>query len=170
MTNITTTPPPIIAPKGPYQYLPFPDTTPWGKPQSTDILMWGADNSGTRLPLLWQTNCAGHGGTRVHRELAARFLQGMPKECHAYGGSRLWYEEDAESCVPLFIFYNGLNHTCWLVSGEKPYPREKLFESIQRWMPDSAPIVRALAAAFDTALAKSGAQLRSPLPLPLHIN
>lgn len=170
MTTIVTPQTPIVAPRGPYQYLPFPDTTPWGKPHSTDILMWGTDNKASRLPLLWQTNCAGHGGTRVHRELAARFLQGLPKQCHAYGGSRLWYEEDIESCVPLFIFYNGLHYTCWLVAGDKPFLRENLLKSIERWMPDSVAIVRTLAHAFDKALAADGVPLRSPLPLPLHVN
>lgn len=170
MTIPITPQTPIVAPNGPYQYLPFPNSTPWGKSQTTEILMWGADRAGSRLPLLWQTNCAGHGGTRVHRELAARFLQGLPKQCHAYGGSRLWYEEDIESCVPLFIFYNGLHHTCWLVSGEKPYPREQLFETIQRWMPDNAAVVRTLAGVFDKALAAQGTALREPLSVPLHVN
>ena len=160
----------IIAPKGPYQHLPFPDTTPWGKPQQTDVLMYGESSDGTRVPVLWQTHTAGHGGTRVHRELAARFLNGIPPECHSYGGSRLWYEEDAESCIPLYIYFNGIVPTHHLFNLERPYPRQKLLESVQRWMPNAVDKVRELAAAFDAALVAEGKPLRSPLPLPLHIN
>lgn len=163
MTTSETTAPAILAPKGPYGPLDCPTRTPWGEAQDIDILMYGADAAGFRVPVLWQVHTAGHGGTRVHRELAARFLNGIPKACHAYGGSRLWYEEDCESSVPLFIFYNGLSADCWLVTGDKPFPREQLLESIRRWLPETVWVVRMLAARFDDALAEAGVALRSPL-------
>lgn len=160
----------IIAPKGPYQHLPFPDTTPWGKPQQTDVLMYGESSDGTRVPVLWQTHTAGHGGTRVHRELAARFLNGIPKDCYKFGGSRLWYEEDGESPVALYIFYNGLKPDHYLVDPTKPYPRHKLLESALHWMPHVAEKVRGLAKAFDAALIAQGTPLRTAVELPLHVN
>lgn len=154
---------PILAPSGIYENLPIPPATPWGKVQQTTVLMWGRSAIGTRVPVLWQVHTAGHGGTRVHRQLASRFLNGIPKQCHAYGGTRLWFEEDCESSVPLFIFYNGLDPACWLVQPGKEFPREKLLESIQRWMPETVDAVRKLAAAFDAALCAEGISLRSPL-------
>lgn len=165
MTSIVTEIPAIapIAPGGPYQSLPLPLESPWGKSQHTDIIMWGTDADGKPVPVLWQLHTAGHGGTRVHRELAARFLAGIPKACHAYGGSRLWYEEDCESSVPLYIFYNGLSTDCWLVRGGKPFPREQLLDSIRRWLPETVWPVRQLAERFDAALVTAGITLRSPL-------
>lgn len=163
MTTSETTAPAILAPKGPYGPLDCPTRTPWGEAQDIDILMYGADAAGFRVPVLWQVHTAGHGGTRVHRELAARFLNKLPKVCHAYGGSRLWYEEDGESAVPLFIFYNALAPTCWLIRGEAPFPREKLLDSFAYYHPEPVPAVRALAAAFDSALLAAGVSLRSPL-------
>lgn len=158
---------PITAPRGPYICIACPTSTPWGQAQDTSALMWGFNSDGTRVPVLWQVHTAGHGGTRVHRELAARFLNGIPMTCHSFGGSRLWYEEDCESTVPLFIFYNGLDPSCWLVAEGKAYPRDKLLESIHRWMPDTADAVRELAKRFDAALLAEGRALRSPLPAPL---
>lgn len=155
--------PAIIAPNGPFAHSECPTSTPWGRAQDTSVLMWGVSEDGTRIPVLWQVYTAGHGGTRVHRELAARFLNGIPKACHAFGGSRLWYEEDCESTVPLFIFYNGLAPSCWLVAEGKQYPREKLLESVQRWMPETVNAVRALAARFDDALVRQGSPLRTAL-------
>lgn len=163
MTSPATRTASILAPGDPYQHLPCPRQTPWGTAQETAILMWGRTADCTRVPILWQVHTAGHGGTRVHRELGARFLDGIPKHCHAFGGSRLWYEEDCESSVPLFIFYNGLDPSCWLVAEGKQYPREKLLESVQRWMPDTLAAVRKLAARFDAALLETGIPLRSPL-------
>lgn len=154
---------PITAPRGPYAFTTCPEHTPWGRAQETAVLMWGCCTDGTPVPVLWQVSTPGHGGTRVHRELAARFLNHMPKECHAYGGSRLWYEEDCESTVPLFIFYNGLDPSCWLVQDGKQFPRERLLESIKRWMPASVEAVRSIAERFDDALVAEGFPLRSPL-------
>lgn len=154
---------PILAPNAPYELLACPTSTPWGHAQETSVLMWGTAADGTRVPVLWQVHTAGHGGTRVHRELAARFLNGIPKSCHAYGGSRLWYEEDCESSAPLFIFYNGLDPSCWLVADGKQFPRHRLLESIRRCMPETVNVVLALAARFDAALAANGTPLRSPL-------
>lgn len=151
----------ILTPAGPYVYRPCPTATPWGRCQETDILMWGLEADGTRVPVLWQVHTAGHGGTRLHAHLASHFLQGIPEQCYAFGGSRLWYEEDCESAVPLFIFYNGLTPSCWLLSGDKSYPRSKLFESIQRWMPDACEAVLHLAEKFDDALLRQGTPLRS---------
>jgi hypothetical protein len=152
----------IIVP-GVFQHLDVPRSTPWGPPQECDRIMWGAADDGSRVPILWQVHTSGHGGTRVHKDLAARFLNGLPKECHAFGGSRLWFEEDAESTVPLFIFYNGLAPDCWLVRADKPFPREQLMDSIRRWMPEAAYAVRRLAAAFDKALGNAGIALRTQL-------
>lgn len=163
MTQNLPLTPPILAPNGPFAHLECPTSTPWGRAQNTSILMWGLSDDGTRVPVLWQVYTAGHGGTRVHRDLVARFLKGIPKSCHAFGGSRLWYEEDCESTVPLFIFYNGLDPSCWLVAESKQYPREKLLESIQRWMPDAVDGVRALAVGFDAALVAAGVPLRTAL-------
>lgn len=154
---------PLIIVPGAFQNLDVPRSTPWGPLQQSDRIMWGAAENGTRVPILWQVHTAGHGGTRVHKDLAARFLNGLPKECHAFGGSRLWFEEDCESSVPLFIFYNGLSPDCWLVRADRPYPREQLMDSIRRWMPEAAYAVRRLAAAFDKALSNAGIPLRSPL-------
>lgn len=154
---------PIIAPRGPYALITCPASTPWGHAQETSVLMWGESTDGTRVPLLWQVSTAGHGGTRVHRELAARFLNKIPKDCHAHGGSRLWYEEDCESTVPLYIFYNGLDPSCWLVQDGKQFARERLMESIKRWMPTTIEAVRTLAERFDEALVAEGLALRSPL-------
>lgn len=159
-----TTQPAILAPEGPYDYAQCPPSSPWGRVQETTILMWAYSPDGTRVPVLWQVHTAGHGGTRVHRQLAARFLNRLPKECHAYGGNRLWYEEDCESNVPLFIFYNGLDPSCWLVTEGQQFPRERLMESIRRWMPDTGDAVCAIAARFDAVLVKNGHTLRSPLP------
>lgn len=154
---------PVLAPNAPYEPLACPASTPWGRAQDISPLMWATDAGGTRVPVLWQVYTASHGGTRVHRELAARFLNGIPKSCHAYGGSRLWYEEDCESSVPLFIFYNGLDPSCWLVADGKQFPRHRLLESIRRWMPETVDAVLVLAGRFDAALAANGMPLRSPL-------
>ena len=156
--------PAVLAPNGPFEYSQCPTSTPWGGAQHKEIIMWGASADAIRVPVLWQVHTAGHGGTRVHRQLAARYLNGIPKTCHAYGGSRLWYEEDCESAVPLFIFYNGLDPSCWLVADGKQYPREKLLESIRRWMPECVEPVRSLAAGFDAALIANGIPLRTALP------
>ena len=128
MTIITTDLPAIapLVPGGPYLSLPLPITSPWGKSQQTDILMWGVAADQRPVPVLWKVHTAGHGGIRVHRELGALFLNGVPKACHSYGGSRLWYEEDSESAVPLFIFFNGLSNECWLINRPVRYPREAL--------------------------------------------
>lgn len=152
-----------LVPGGPYQNLPFPLSTPWGRAQQCPIIMWGPAADGQPVPLLWQVHTAGHGGTRVHRELAARFLHGIPKACHSYGGSRLWYEEDCESSVPLYIFYNGLSSDCWLVRDEEPFPREHLLDSVRRWLPETVWPVRQLAQRFDGALLAAGIALRRPL-------
>ncbi len=153
----------LLVPGAPFKNLPFPQCTPWGKAQHTDIIMWAVDDTGQPVPVLWQVHTAGHGGTRVHRDLAARFLNGLPKACHSYGGSRLWYEEDSESCVPLFIFYNGLSSDCWLVRGEARHLREKLLETVRRSLPETTWAVRILAERFDAALTTAGITLRSPL-------
>lgn len=46
------------------------------------------------------------------------------------------------------------------------YPREKLLDSVRRWMPETVEAVRAVAARFDGALVASGQALRTPLPAP----
>lgn len=148
---------------GDFTNLDVPRSTPWGPLQESESIMWGGPDYASRVPLLWQLHTAGHGGTHVHPQLARRFLNGIPAQCHAFGGSRLFYEEDCESSVPLFIFYNGLAADCWLVRSEKPFPREQLMESIRRWMPDTCYAVRRLAAAFDKALIDARIPLRSPL-------
>jgi hypothetical protein len=158
----TTTTSPIVLP-GEFDNVDVPRHTPWGALQESERIMWGGPDHASRVPLLWQIHTAGHGGTRVHPQLAKRFLGGIPQQCHAFGGSRLWYEEDAESSVPLFIFYNGLSTDCWLVTGEKPYPRQHLMDSIRRWMPEASYAVRRLAANFDAALANAGIPLRARL-------
>lgn len=155
--------PSILSPKGTYDRHTCPTSTPWGQAQQQVVLMWGRNNDCIYVPLLWQVHTAGHGGTFVHPTLAARFFNKLPKECHAYGGSRLWFEEDCESNVPFFIFYNGLDPSCWLVAKGKQFPRERLLESIQRWMPNSIAAVRDLAARFDAALTDEGIPLRAPL-------
>jgi len=137
--------------------------SPWGRIQGSDILAWGSAPDGSRVPLLWQVQTAGHGGTRVHPELAARYFRALPKDCHAYGGSRLWYEEDCESTVPLFIFYNALDPTCWLVRWDKPFPRAKLLESMAHYLAHTVPAVTAIARAVDGDLARGGIALRAPL-------
>lgn len=158
---------PITAPRGPYAFIACPTSTPWGGAQDATVLMWASDHDGLRVPVLWQVHTSGHGGTRVHRELAARFLNKIPKACHAFGGSRLWYEEDCESNVPLFIFYNGLDPSCWLVQDGKQFPREHLMDSIKRWMPETVHDVHALAKRFDEDLVAEGLSLRSPLSAPI---
>jgi len=153
----------IIIP-GTYDVTQPPRSTPWGGLQESETLMWGTAPCGTITPVLWQVHTAGHGGTRVHPHLAAACFKHLPPECHAHGGSRLWFEEDCESSVPLFIFYNGLSPDCWLVRTRNAYPREKLLESVVRWMPSTVEPVRAIANNFDATLARAGIPLRTPLP------
>lgn len=59
MTLTATIPAPntITAPKGPYEQLPCPPSTPWGKAQQTNILMWGADPDGRGLHPPPSTSC-----------------------------------------------------------------------------------------------------------------
>lgn len=144
-----------------FDYHPTPRYSPWDSVQETDILMWGKTADGTAIPILWQVHTAGHGGTHVHPQLAAKYFQRLPAECHAYGGSNVWFEEDCESSVPLFIFYNGLTADSWLI--RSAFPREKLLESIVRWLPDTATAVKAIAQCFDDALMNAGGSLRAPL-------
>jgi len=147
-----------------FSSIPLPGKTPWGPIQQDDILMWGQGADHARVPILWQVHTAGHGGTRVHPELAALYFKRLPNECHAYGGSRLWFEEDCESTVPLYIFYNGLQPDCWLVKPPNPFPREKLLESLAYYLADTIGPVRAIAAAFDAHLLAQGIALRAPIP------
>lgn len=161
---LPTLPPSRFAIPGTFDATALPSRSPWGAIQESSRLMWGADQSGSLVPLLWQVHAAGHGGTRIHPTLAKRFLNGIPPQCHANGGGRLWYEEDCESAVPLFIFYCGLSAAdCWLLRPGNEYPREKLLESIRRWMPEAAFAVNRLAQAFDNHLANAGFPLRAPL-------
>jgi hypothetical protein len=154
---------PIIVP-GTYKPVTL-DTSrsPWGRIQESDILMWGCAADRSHVPLLWQVHTAGHGGTRVHPEVAARYFRRLPKDCHAYGGSRLWFEEDCESTVPLFIFYNALAPSCWLVRGENPFPRHKLLESMAHYHAHTVPAVSAIARTVDDDLARAGVALRSAM-------
>jgi len=149
----------------PGQYAPKPlDTSrsPWGRIQQHTILAWGRAADQSKVPLLWQVHTAGHGGTRVHPELAARYFRKLPKDCYAYGGSRLWFEEDCESTVPLFIFYNALDAACWLLSGDAPFPRSKLLDSLHYDLAHTLPAVTAIANLVDGDLAHTGVVLRSP--------
>lgn len=148
---------------GTFPHLALPSFTPWGGIQQSEVLMHGLSADGTLVPVLWQIHTAGHGGTHVHEVLAARFLNGLPDICHRYGGNRFWFEEDFESNVPLFIFYNGLDPACWLLREGRVYPREKMIDEIRQRMPQAAYAVRRLAATFDAALAATSAPLRSPL-------
>jgi hypothetical protein len=159
-----TNPTPAINVPGTFRLITL-DTSrsPWGRIQESDILAWGSALDGSRVPLLWQVHTAGHGGTRVHPELAARYFRALPKDCHAYGGSRLWFEEDCESTVPLFVFYNALDPACWLVRGDTPFPRAKLLESMAFYLAHTVPAVTAIARTVDVDLARAGVALRSPL-------
>lgn len=55
--TIVITDTPTVAPLVPgaaYLNLPLPVSTPWGKAQHTDIIMWGLDDTGRPVPLLWK--------------------------------------------------------------------------------------------------------------------
>lgn len=153
----------IVIP-GTYDITQPPRSTPWGGLQESETLMWGTAPCGNITPVLWQVHTAGHGGTRVHPQLAAAYFKRLPRDCQSCGGSRLWFEEDCESSVPLFIFYNGLSPDCWLVRPDIAFPRDKLLESVVRWMPSTVDPVRAIAAKFDSALTRQSIALRAPLP------
>jgi len=154
----------LVAP-GAYQQHLLPRITPWGGHDGNETtLMWGRDSEGTLIPIMWQVYCPGHGGTRVNPDVARTWLKALPSECFKHGGNRCWYEEDCESAVPLFIFYNALDPRCWLVAERKAYPRHKLLETITRWMPAAVPTVALLARTFDAALVKAGQGLREDVP------
>jgi hypothetical protein len=155
----------LVAP-GPYQQHLLPRITPWGGHDDHTILMWGRDGEGTLIPIMWQVYCPGHGGTRINPDVSSTWLKGLPAECFKHGGNRCWYEEDCESTVPLFIFYNALDPRCWLVAEGKAYPRHKLLESVIRWMPNAVPTVLKLAQTFDTALTAASVDLREPAENP----
>lgn len=154
-----------VAP-GNYEHTPLPRITPWGGHNGNTTLMWGRAADGSIVPVMWQVSCPSHGGTRVNADVARRWLKALPHECFKHGGNRCWYEEDCESAVPLFIFYNALDPRCWLITNDmgQSYPRHKLLESITRWMPDAAPTVILLARTFDAALTKAGQGLREDVP------
>lgn len=152
-----------VAP-GYYLLAALPKSTPWGPHDSFDVLMWGKNQQGHLVPIMWQVYCPGHGGTRLSRDLAAKWLKRLPAECHKHGGSIMWYEEDCESAVPLFIFYNALDPRCWLVAQGQAYPRHKLLDSIKRWMPRAVPAVLAIAREFDNAFTGLGGVVREELP------
>lgn len=152
---------------GTFQFLALPASSPWGRVQENEILMWGASADGTAIPLLWQVHTAGHGGTRVHHQLAATYFAALPAEFYSYGGSPLWFEEDCESSVPLYIFYNGLYPDCWLIANA--YPRADLLQSLHRYYPEHIAPLQQIARQFDEALAAAGITLRAavePLSLP----
>lgn len=154
---------PIVIP-GLYQPIALTAASPWGRIQNSDILMWGKDaENAALLPLLWQVSTASHGGTRVHDQLAAAHFAKLPAACHAYGGSPLWYEEDCESSVPLYIFYNGLTPHCWLIK-DNPFPRAELLSSLRRYHPETIAPVQQIARRFDSVLSTAGIALRTPIP------
>lgn len=153
--------PRIIIP-GTFQHIHLSASSPWGPIQNSEILLWATTQDGSAIPVLWQVHTAGHGGTRVHHQLAAAYFETLPADFYSYGGSPLWYEEDCESCVPLYIFYNGLTPDCWLIRNG-PYPRAELLQSLQRYLPDAIPALQDIAQRFDEALTAAGITLRTPV-------
>lgn len=155
---------PAIVIPGTFQTIALTAASPWGHIQNSEILMSGLNaQDRSVIPLLWQVSTASHGGTRVHDQLAAQYFTELPATCHAYGGSRLWFEEDGESTVPFYIFYNGLTPDCWLIKS-RPYPRHRLLQdSLQRYYPETIPAVQRIAQRFDQALIDAGIALRTPL-------
>lgn len=144
---------PAIVIPGTFQTIALTAASPWGRIQNSEILMWGRTaQDRSVIPLLWQVSTASHGGTRIHDQLAAQYFTALPATCHAYGGSRLWFEEDCESTVPFYIFYNGLTPDCCLLQ-----------VSLHRYHPETIPAVQRIAQRFDQALIDAGIALRSPL-------
>lgn len=120
-----------------------PKTSPWGQVQEQSILMWKQGPA----PVMWMLHTAGHGGIKVHREIATKYLKELPKECFSFGGNKTLYEEDCEATVPLYIFFNKLDDACWFKKGG--FPREKLMESIERYYPTSVDKIKEIAARVD---------------------
>lgn len=153
--------PHLIVP-GAYHALTLSQYSPWGRIQHSEVLMWGKDRqTAAIIPLLWQVSTASHGGTRVHDQIAKAYFSKLPPDCHAYGGSHLWFEEDCESSVPFYVFYNGLSPQCWLMKN-KPFPRANLLNDFARHYPEATQGIQNIARRFDDDLAAAGIALRDP--------
>ena len=107
----------------------LPNYTPWGEPQDTEILLW-ANDKGEAVPCMWMVHTASHGGIYITEEMRERFLSDLPASCNQYnhGNGGNWFEEDCESCVPLYIFYPILDNSCWLIKDR--YPRKDLLKPL----------------------------------------
>lgn len=87
--------------------------TPWGSSQSVITI----------APGIVVVDTAGHGGVKLDRKRNAKIPLGARTE----GG---WYEEDCEALIPLVVFYDEMK-------GTMTAPRERLIESLGRWLPES---------------------------------
>lgn len=84
---------------------------------------WGAVQSGTRLAHgIWSVSTASHGGVWVCPELLACIPEDVRRVTFNEQGTRGWFEEDADWCIPYLIFAARLR--AYAETRGKPWPEE----------------------------------------------